>query len=214
MSVLVGKKAPDFSATAVVNGGDMVEDFTLSQFQGNKYVVLFFYPLDFTFVCPTEILEFQNHLQEFRKLDAEVVGVSIDSQFSHWAWLNTPKDKGGIQGVQFPLVADLTKTIAKNYDVLAGDYYSEIDDNDNEQLGFKGAPVAYRGTFIIDKAGVVQHQLVNNLPLGRNIGETLRTLKALKHVEQYGEVCPANWDEGKDAMKATAAGVASYLATH
>ncbi|MFO0399937.1 MAG: peroxiredoxin, partial [Sphingobacteriia bacterium] len=145
MSVLVGKKAPDFSATAVVNGGDMVEDFTLSQFQGNKYVVLFFYPLDFTFVCPTEILEFQNHLQEFRKLDAEVVGVSIDSQFSHWAWLNTPKDKGGIQGVQFPLVADLTKTIAKNYDVLAGDYYSEIDDNDNEQLGFKGAPVAYRG---------------------------------------------------------------------
>ncbi|MCE3007077.1 MAG: peroxiredoxin [Bacteroidetes bacterium] len=214
MSVLVGKKAPDFSATAVVNGGDMVEDFTLSQFQGNKYVVLFFYPLDFTFVCPTEILEFQNHLQEFRKLDAEVVGVSIDSQFSHWAWLNTPKDKGGIQGVQFPLVADLTKTIAKNYDVLAGDYYSEIDENDNEQLGFKGAPVAYRGTFIIDKAGVVQHQLVNNLPLGRNIGETLRTLKALKHVEQYGEVCPANWDEGKDAMKATAAGVASYLATH
>jgi len=203
MSVLVGKKAPDFSATAVVNGGDMVEDFTLSQFQGNKYVVLFFYPLDFTFVCPTEILEFQNHLQEFRKLDAEVVGVSIDSQFSHWAWLNTPKDKGGIQGVQFPLVADLTKTIAKNYDVLAGDYYSEIDENDNEQLGFKGAPVAYRGTFIIDKAGVVQHQLVNNLPLGRNIGETLRTLKALKHVEQYGEVCPANWDEGKDAMKAT-----------
>jgi peroxiredoxin (alkyl hydroperoxide reductase subunit C) len=214
MAVLVGKPAPDFKAEAVINGGEFVEDFTLSQYKGKKQVVLFFYPLDFTFVCPTEILEFQHKLAEFEKLDVQVIGVSVDSKYSHWAWLNTPKDKGGIQGVTFPLVADLTKTIAKNYDVLAGEYYSEIDENDEELLAYKGAPVAYRGTFLIDKAGIVRHQVINDLPLGRNIDEAIRMVKALQHLEKYGEVCPANWDEGKDAMKATADGVASYLATH
>ncbi|MBX3100979.1 MAG: peroxiredoxin [Bacteroidetes bacterium] len=214
MAVLVGKPAPDFKAEAVVNGGEFVEDFSLSQYKGKKYVVLFFYPLDFTFVCPTEILEFQNKLAEFEQLDVQVIGVSVDSKFSHWAWLNTPKNKGGIQGVTFPLVADLTKTIAKNFDVLAGDYYSEIDDNDQELLAYNGAPVAFRGTFLIDKQGVVRHQVVNDLPLGRNIDDTVRMVKALRHLEKYGEVCPANWDEGKDAMQATAEGVAAYLATH
>lgn len=214
MSVLVGKPAPDFSATAVVKGGDFVENFTLSQYKGKKYVVLFFYPMDFTFVCPTEILEFEKFRAEFEKLDTQVIGVSVDSHQSHWAWLNTAKEKGGIKGVEYPLVADFAKTISKNYDVLAGDYYTDLDDNDQEIMSFQGAPVAYRGTFIIDKNGIVQHQLVNNLPLGRNIGETLRTLKALQHVEKFGEVCPANWEEGKDAMKATHEGVASYLASH
>ncbi len=214
MAVLVGKPAPDFSTDAVVNGGDIVEGFTLSQYKGKKYVVLFFYPKDFTFVCPTEILAFQKMLPDFEKRDAVVIGVSTDSEQSHWAWLNTPKDKGGIEGVTYPLVADLAKTISKNYDVLAGDYDYEIDDHNEERMVFRGAPVAYRGTFIIDKQGIVRHQVVNDLPLGRNIDDTLRTLVALQHVEVKGEVCPANWSEGKDAMHATHEGVASYLATH
>ncbi|MDX2063483.1 MAG: peroxiredoxin [Bacteroidia bacterium] len=214
MAVLVGKPAPDFKAPAVVNGGDFVHDFSLSQYKGQKYVVLFFWPMDFTFVCPTEILAFQDKLAEFEKLNAVVVGCSTDSEQSHWAWLNTPKNKGGIEGVTYPVVADHAKTIAKNYDVLAGDYDYEIDEHNEERMTFNGAPIAYRGTFIIDKAGIVRHQLINDLPLGRNIDETLRTLKALQYVEEKGEVCPANWDEGKDAMKATHEGVANYLATH
>lgn len=214
MAVLVGKPAPDFKATAVVNGGDMAENFTLSQFKGKKYVVLFFWPMDFTFVCPTEILAFQTKLADFEALNTQVIGVSVDSEQSHWAWLNTPKDKGGIQGVTYPLVADFAKTIAKNYDVLAGDFDYEIDEHNEERMTFTGAPVAYRGTFLIDKEGVVRHQVVNDLPLGRNIDDTLRTLKALQYVEEKGEVCPANWEEGKDSMKATHEGVANYLAKH
>lgn len=214
MAVLVGKKAPDFSATAVVNGGDFVEDFTLSQFRG-KYVVLFFYPMDFTFVCPTEILAFQNHLEEFKKRNVEVIGVSVDSHFSHWAWLNTPKDKGGIEGVTYPLVADFSKTISENYDVLAGEWDIEFnDETDEEYSAFNGAPVAYRGLFLIDKEGIVRHQVVNDLPLGRNIAEALRMVTALQYTEEYGEVCPADWEEGKDAMKATSEGVADYLSKH
>jgi peroxiredoxin (alkyl hydroperoxide reductase subunit C) len=212
MAVLVGKLAPDFSADAVVNG-EFVENFTLSQFRG-KYVILFFWPLDFTFVCPTEIIAFQERLEEFKSRNCEVIGVSVDSKFSHYAWLNTPKDKGGIHGVSYPLVADLSKTIAKNYDVLAGDFDYEVDENNNETLVFKGAPVAYRGLFLIDRDGIVRHQLVNDLGLGRSVDEALRMLKALQHLENKGEVCPANWDEGKDALKPTAEGVAQYLATH
>ena len=215
MAVLVGKKAPDFSADAVVNGGDFVEKFTLSQFKGKKYVVLFFYPLDFTFVCPTEILAFQEKLAEFESRNTQVIGVSVDSKFSHWAWLNTPKNKGGIEGVMYPLVADLSKTIARNYDVLGGDYEYDIDETSNSEIvKFNGKPIAYRGLFLIDLEGVVRHQLVNDLPLGRSIDEAIRMVEALRHFEEKGEVCPANWSEGKDAMKESAAGVADYLSKH
>ncbi|MFC2114264.1 peroxiredoxin [Bacteroidota bacterium] len=207
---LVGKKAPAFVADAVVNGGEFVEQFSLEQYIGEKYVVFFFYPLDFTFVCPTEILAFQKALGEFEKRGAAVVGCSIDSKFSHWAWLNTPVNNGGIQGVKFPLVADLSKTIAMNYGVLAGDY--EMDDEGS--WSFNGAPVAFRGLFLIDKKGKVQHQIVNSLDLGRSTAEALRMLDALRHFEEHGEVCPADWKEGDDAMKANAAGVADYLSKH
>lgn len=214
MGVLVGKAAPDFSATAVVNGGDFQENFTLSQYKGKKYVVLFFWPLDFTFVCPTEILAFQEKLAEFEKRNVQVIGVSVDSHQTHWAWLNTPKNQGGIQGVTFPVVADLDKTIAKNYDVLAGEYDWEVTESGEERMTFKGAALAYRGTFLIDKAGVVQHQVVNNLPLGRNIDEAIRMVDALQFVEEKGEVCPANWNQGKDGLKATHEGIADYLSKH
>jgi peroxiredoxin 2/4 len=172
--------------------------------------VFFFYPLDFTFVCPTEILAFQEKLAEFEKLNTAVVGCSVDSTHTHWAWLNTPKDKGGIQGVTYPLVADLSKTIAMNFGVLAGEY--DFDDEGNQT--FVGAPIAYRGLFLIDKEGVVRHELVNDLPLGRNVEEALRVVRALQFNEKFGEVCPANWDEGKEGLTATHEGVAEYLATH
>ncbi|MCB9496604.1 MAG: peroxiredoxin [Fibrobacteria bacterium] len=192
MSVLVGKAAPDFSVKAV-KAGEVLEDFTLSQFKGKKYVVLFFYPLDFTFVCPTELHEFQAKLAEFEKLDAQVIGASTDSWFSHVAWLETPKKVGGIQGVQYPILSDFNKTIAADYDVLLP------------------GGMALRGTFIIDKDGVVQSQVVNNLPLGRNIDETLRTLKALQFTEKHGEVCPAGWNEDAKSMKPTADGLKAYF---
>ena len=213
MGVLVGKQAPDFKATAVVNGGEFEEDFTLSQFRG-KYTVLFFYPLDFTFVCPTELLAFQKSLGEFEKRNTQVIGVSVDSHFSHWAWLNTPKDKGGIEGVTYPLVSDLSKTISIDYDVLAGEYNYEFTEDGKEKLTFDGAPIAFRGLFLIDKEGVVRHQVVNDLPLGRSISEALRMVDSLAHFEDKGEVCPADWSEGKDAMKASADGVAEYLSSH
>ena len=207
METLVGKKAPKFTAKAVVNGGEIVDGFSLDQFVGKKEVVFFFYPLDFTFVCPTEILAFQHKLTEFEKRNVAVVGCSVDSEFSHWAWLNTELDKGGIKGVTFPLVADLSKTIAENYGVLAGQY--DYDEEGNAI--FVGAPVAFRGLFLIDKKGVVRHSLINDLPLGRNVDEALRMVDALHHFEEFGEVCPANWKSGEEAMKPTAAGVADYL---
>ncbi len=210
MSVLVGKKAPLFEADAVVDGGEFVEKFSLEQFIGKKHVVFFFYPLDFTFVCPTEILAFQEKMDEFDKRNVAVVGCSIDSKFSHWAWLNTDKNDGGIKGVKFPLVSDLAKTIAENYDVLAGDY----DYNEDGEAEFHGDAVAYRGLFLIDKQGIVRHQVVNDLPLGRSIGEALRMVDALQYFEENGEVCPANWTLGDDAMVADAAGVAKYLSDH
>ena len=193
MSVLVGKKAPDFNVTAVKNG-EFIENFTLSQFQGKNYTVLFFYPLDFTFVYPTELHEFQAKLEDFKKLGAEVIGCSTDSHFSHLAWLNTPKKVGGIEGVNYPLLADFNKTIARDYDVLIED-----------------GGVALRGTFIIDKDGVVQSQVENNLPLGRNIDETLRTLQALQFTEEHGEVCPAGWNEGDKSMKPTQDGLKTFF---
>lgn len=210
MSVLTGKKAPKFKAPAVINGGQMVEDFSLEQYIGKKYVVFFFYPLDFTFVCPTEILAFQNKIEEFEKRNVAVVGCSIDSNFSHWAWLNTPKDKGGIQGVKYPLVSDLAKTISENYGVLAGEY--DMDEEGNSV--FNGQPVAYRGLFLIDKEGIVRHQVVNDMPLGRSVSETLRMVDALQFFEENGEVCPADWKEGDEAIKADTDGIADYLSKH
>ncbi len=209
MSVLVGKKAPSFSTTAVVNGGEIVENFSLDQYIGEKYVVFFFYPLDFTFVCPTEIIAFQEKAEEFEARGVQVVGCSVDSEFSHWKWLQTDQKEGGIKGVKYPLVADLSKTIAENYGVLAGEY----DYNDEGEIKYNGAPVAYRGLFLIDKEGVVRHQVVNDLPLGRNINEALRVVDAWKFHEENGEVCPADWEPGKKAMEATQEGVSGYLAS-
>ncbi len=193
MSTLVTKPAPDFKAQTVMADNTIVEK-TLSELRGNKHAVVFFYPLDFTFVCPSEIIAFDKKLDEFKKRNCEVIGISVDSQFTHLAWKNTPLNKGGIGNVQFPLVADLTKRIAEQYGVL-----------------FNGA-VALRGLFLIDKTGVVRHAVINDLPLGRNVDEALRMLDALQFHEKHGEVCPANWKEGEAAMKPTAAGVAEYLA--
>jgi len=210
MSVLVGKKAPLFEADAVINGSEFVEKFSLEQYIGKKHVIFFFYPLDFTFVCPTEIIAFQKKMDEFEKRNVAVVGCSIDSKFSHWSWLNTELKDGGIKGVKFPLVSDLSKTISENFDVLAGEY----DYNENGEMVFNGDAVAYRGLFLIDIQGTVRHQLVNDLPLGRSIDEALRMVDALQYFEENGEVCPADWHPGEDAMKATQEGVASYLDTH
>jgi len=208
MAVLVGKKAPKFNAQAVVNGGEFVENFSLEQYEGNKYVVLFFYPKDFTFVCPTELFAFQAKLAEFENRNVQVVAVSTDTEQSHWGWLQMPKDQGGIQGVNYPLVADTNKTISKNYDVLAGDYFY----NDNDELEATGELIAYRGLFLIDKEGIVRHQIVNDLPLGRNVDEAIRMVDALQFVEEHGEACPANWNSEKEGLKTTHEGVAEYLA--
>lgn len=208
MSVLVGKKAPSFTAQAVLNGEDFVENFSLDQFIGKKSVIFFFYPKDFTFVCPTELFAFQDKLDEFKKRNVEVVACSTDTEQSHWGWLQMEKDQGGIKGITYPLVADTQKTISANYGVLCGDY--ELDEN--EQLCASGPMIAFRGLFLIDKEGVVQHQIVNNFPLGRNIDEALRMVDALQHFEKNGEVCPANWSEGQEAMKENHESVAAYLA--
>lgn len=210
MRSLIGKQAPKFSAAAVVNGHEIVDNFSLEQYKGNKYVVFFFYPMDFTFVCPTELHAFQEKLAEFEKRNVAVVGCSVDSQHSHFAWLNTPKNQGGIQGVTYPIVADLSKSISESFGVLAGSYAP--DENGNWVC--EGTPVAYRGLFLIDKEGVVRHSVINDLPLGRSVDEAIRVVDALQHIEEFGEVCPANWSKGKDALKATEDGVASYLSKH
>ena len=207
MAVLVGKKAPHFRAPAVVNGGEVIENFSLDQFIGKKYVIFYFYPADFTFVCPTEIIAFQDKMDEFEKRNVAVVGCSVDSKFSHWKWLQTEKKDGGIKGVKYPLVADPSMTIAENYDVLAGSY----DYNEDGQVVFEGIPEAYRGLFLIDKEGKVRHQVVNDMPLGRSIEEALRIVDALQFNEENGEVCPADWHKGDKAMKETQESVADYL---
>ncbi len=196
MCNLVTKPAPDFTATAVMPDNSFKEDFTLSSYKG-KYVCLFFYPLDFTFVCPSEILAFDKRLHEFKDKNCEVIGVSVDSHFTHLAWKNTPVEKGGIGNIQYPLVADLSKKISLSYGVLL------------EDVG-----VALRGLFLIDKEGIIRHQLVNDLPLGRSVDEALRILEAIQFHEQHGEVCPANWKPGEEAMKPTPEGVAEYLKKH
>ncbi|MFA6014160.1 MAG: peroxiredoxin [Gallionellaceae bacterium] len=195
MAVLVGKPAPEFTATAVL-GNNEITDITFSKVTKGKYVVVFFYPLDFTFVCPSELIAFNHRLDEFKKRNVEVLGVSIDSQFSHLAWKNTPVEKGGIGNVGYTLVADVKHEICKAYDV--------------ESEG----GVAFRGSFLIDRAGIVRHQVVNDLPLGRNIDEMLRMVDALQFTEEHGEVCPAGWSKGKAGMNASTEGVAKYLAQH
>lgn len=192
MGLLVGKKAPKFSAKAVI-GSKMEENFSLEKLLG-KYVIFFFYPLDFTFVCPTELHAFQEKLGEFHKRGAEVVGCSVDSHFSHYAWLQMPKVQGGIKGIEYPIISDLNKTIARDYDVL------KVDDG-----------IAYRGLFLIDRNGVVRHQVINDLPLGRSVDETLRMLDALLFFEQNGEVCPADWQKGKKGMVPNSEGLVSYF---
>ncbi|MDW7695630.1 peroxiredoxin [Flammeovirgaceae bacterium SG7u.111] len=207
---LVNKPAPKFTAGAVINGDEIVENFSLDQFIGKKEVIFFFYPKDFTFVCPTEIHAFQEKLAEFEKRGVAVVGCSTDTEETHLAWLMTPKDQGGIEGVTYPLVADVSKTVAYNFGVLDGEYeYTEAGG-----LSFQGAGIAYRGTFLIDKEGIVRHEYVNFFPLGRNIDDTLRVVDAWQYFQKHGEVCPANWEEGKEAMSATREGVAEYLAAH
>jgi len=207
MAVLVGKKAPSFSAPAVINGGEFVEDFSLDQYIGKKYVIFYFYPADFTFVCPTEIIAFQEKIKEFEDRDVAVVGCSVDSKFSHWKWLQTELKDGGIKGVKYPLVADNAMTIAENYDVLAGSW----DYTEEGEATFNGVPEAYRGLFLIDKEGVVRHQIVNDMPLGRNVDEAIRLVDALQYSEEHGEVCPANWQKGDRALKENANSIASYL---
>lgn len=210
MTTLVGKKAPVFKAGAVINGGEIVENFSLEQFIGKKHVVFFFYPKDFTFVCPTELHAFQEQLKEFEARNCAVVACSTDTEESHWGWLQMDKKNGGIKGITYPIVADTTKTISLNFGTLAGDY----DVDDNGELIATGPMIAYRGLFLIDKQGVVRHALINDLPLGRNVDEALRMVDALQFFEENGEVCPANWSKGKEGMKADHKGVASYLAAH
>lgn len=193
MGVLVGQQAPEFETKAVINGSEVVDLYSLSSLRG-KYVLLFFYPLDFTFVCPTELHAFQERLADFEKRNVQVVGCSVDSWFSHLAWLNTPKEKGGIQGVTYPILSDFKKTIAQDYDVL-----------------FEALGAAYRGLFLIDKDGIVRHQVVNDLPLGRSVDETLRMVDALQFTEEHGEVCPADWKDGEKAMKPNHEGVSDYF---
>lgn len=195
MSVLVTKAAPEFTANAVMPDNSIKANFSLSDY-ADKYLVLFFYPLDFTFVCPSEIIAFDHRLQEFKSRNTEVVGVSIDSHYTHLAWKNTPINNGGIGNVQYPLVADISKQITKDYDLLCG------------------PGIALRGSFLIDKKGIVRHQVVNDLPLGRNIDEMLRMIDALQFSEEHGEVCPAGWNKGKPGMKGSTEGVAKYLASH
>jgi peroxiredoxin (alkyl hydroperoxide reductase subunit C) len=197
MGVLVGREAPDFTAAAVLGDGTIVDNFSFSNTIKDKYAVLFFYPLDFTFVCPSELIAFDHRLDAFKKRQVEVVGCSVDSHYTHNAWRNTPVNEGGIGAVGYPLVADLNHAICKAYDVEAAD-----------------GNVAFRGSFLIDKSGIVRHQVVNDLPLGRNIDEMLRMVDALQFNEEHGEVCPAGWKEGDTGMKGDPKGVATYLANH
>lgn len=197
MSVLVGRPAPDFTAAAVLGNGEIVDSFNLSAAVKGKYAVVFFYPLDFTFVCPSELIAFDHRYKDFEGRGVEVIGVSIDSQFTHNAWRNTPINAGGIGAVQYTLVADVKHEICQAYDVE-----------------HPAAGVAFRGSFLIDKTGLVRHQVVNDLPLGRDIDEMLRMVDALQFTDEHGEVCPAGWNRGDKGMTASPKGVADYLANN
>ncbi|WP_185877079.1 peroxiredoxin [Blattabacterium cuenoti] len=209
MKTLISKKAPDFNSSAVLNGKNIVQNFSLEQFFGKKYVLLFFYPKDFTFVCPTEIYAFQEKIKEFENRNVQIIAVSTDTEQSHWAWLQIPKEKGGINGVTYPIVSDINKTISYDYGVLSGDFVFDK----NEGLKVNGELIAYRGLFLIDKKGIIRHLLINDFPLGRNINESIRMVDAIQHYEKSGEVCPANWKKGKKAMKANHSGIIDYFSS-
>jgi peroxiredoxin 2/4 len=210
MSSLVGKKAPNFIAAAVIKGGEVVQEFSLEQYLGKKYVLFFFYPKDFTFVCPTELHAFQERLADFESRNCAVVACSTDTEESHWGWLQMEKSAGGIKGVKYPIVADTTKTVSLSYGTLSGDY--DVDDEGN--LIATGPMIAFRGLYLIDKDGIVRHQLINDLPLGRNVDEAMRMVDALQFFEENGEVCPANWTKGSTGMKEDHKAVAEYLSKH
>ena len=210
--MLVTKPAPDFKATAVM-GNNSFKDVSLSDYKGKK-VVLFFYPLDFTFVCPTEIIAFDHRLAEFEKRGVQVLGCSIDSEFSHLAWKTTDVNKGGIGNVKYPLIADKDKSISRKYDVLIGATPAYVETEDGEEETTIGGDVALRGSFLIDEEGIVRHAVINDLPLGRNIDEMLRMIDALSFNQKHGEVCPAGWEDGDSGMKADTDGVADYLDKH
>jgi len=195
-AILVGKAAPNFTANAVMPNNDIKSDFELTKFLNGDVGVVFFYPLNFTFVCPTEIIAFNHRLGDFSSRHVKVIAVSVDSHFSHLAWKKTPVNNGGIGNVQMPLISDLTKNISREYGILF---------NDN---------IALRASFLIDKHGIVRHQVVNDFPLGRNVDEMLRMVDALSHNEEFGEVCPAGWNKGEEAMKPNAEGVADYLTSN
>ena len=194
--VLVGQEAPDFTAAAVLGSGEIADNYNFKQATAGKYAVVFFYPLDFTFVCPSELIAFDHRLAEFKERNVEVIGISIDSHFSHSAWRNMPINQGGIGPVGYTLVADIKHEICQSFGVEAA------------------GGVAYRGSFLIDQKGIVRHMVVNDLPLGRNVDEMLRMVDALQFTEEHGEVCPAGWNKGKAGMKASTSGVADYLASH
>lgn len=204
---LVGRKAPSFKASAVINGGTIVQDFSLDQYIGKKHVVFFFYPKDFTFVCPTELHAFQEKLAEFESRGVAVVACSTDTEESHWGWLQMSKKEGGIKGISYPIVADTNKTISDAFGVLNGEYQYDED----MRLVASESMIAFRGLFLIDKQGVVQHMLINNFPLGRSVDEAIRMVDALQFFEQNGEVCPANWTKGSKGMKESHDGVAAYM---
>ncbi len=197
MSILVGRKAPDFRAAAVLGNGEIIDDFHFAQATKGKYAIVFFYPLDFTFVCPSELIAFDHRLEEFKKRNVEVIGVSIDSQFTHHAWRSTATNQGGIGEVGYTLVADVSHNICRAYGVEHPE-----------------AKVAFRGTFVIDRDGIVRTQAVNDLPIGRNVDEFIRLVDAVQFHEEHGEVCPAGWNKGDNAIKATPKGIADYLASN
>lgn len=208
MATLIGQKAPHFSARAVISG-HIHDHFSLDQYLGKKYVLFFFYPKDFTFVCPTELHAFEAQRDLFEEKNTQLVACSTDTEFSHWAWLQLPKEQGGIQGVSYPIVADTNKTIAASYGVLAGRYIIQA----GGQFAAEGELIAYRGLFLIDKNGIIQHVSINNMPIGRNVQEALRVIDALQHFETHGEVCPSNWKTGEKAIKPNSEGLVEYFST-
>ena len=210
--MLVTNQAPDFKCTAIMPDNTF-KDISMSDYRGKK-VVLFFYPLDFTFVCPTELIAFDKRLNDFKDRNTEVIGCSVDSKWAHFAWKNTDVNQGGIGNVAFPIIADIDKSIARAYDVLIGAESATILTNDEEIDSTVGGDIAMRGSFLIDEEGVVRHAVINDLPLGRNIDEMLRMIDALNHHQKHGEVCPAGWQEGEDAMAESPEGVSKYLSDH
>ncbi len=207
MKTLIAKKAPNFNSCAVINGKEIVNNFTLQQFFGKKYILLFFYPKDFTFVCPTEIYAFQEKKKFFDKKNVQLIAVSTDSEQSHFSWLQIPKNMGGIKGITYPIVSDINKTISYNYGVLSGDWYLDEYENLKET---KKELISYRGLFIIDKQGIIRHMSINDFPFGRNIDESIRIIDSIQYFEKTGDVCPANWEKGKKSINPSHKGIIDY----